>query len=149
MEQSLSLYFQNQQLNQSLLYIKVGAGEVEVSKGQPLTGFVGISSNFDFLSMPVDLLRTAVNNRTRERNYFRLLSQYLSEELSADDFDKEIEQNEDKYVLCCDCEPTRAQFMMACYLSKGLLDVDSSDDFLSLFSFSEEKTFKLLTDGKN
>ena len=149
MGQSLNLYFQNQPIVQNITYIKIGSGEVQITDPQPLTEFAGASYNIGVLyPMSLDLLRTAVNNRTRERNYFRLLSQYLSEEISADDFDREIEENEDLYVLNCSRRPSRAQFEMACFLSNGLLGVDSPDDFFSLFSFSEEKTFKLLNDGK-
>ena len=146
MEQSLSLYSQNQATAERKVIIKIASNEYQITKSETLTGFAGISSNIDFLSMPFELLFTAVNNRTRERNYFQLLTKLLSEEISDDEFDKEIEENEDRYVLQSNQTPSRPQFEMACILAKRLMDINSPDDFLSLFSFSEEKTYKLLND---
>ena len=48
-------------------------------------------------SVMLDLMTRAVNNRTRQRNYFQLQSSMLEGLISEDEFYKRIEENEDDY----------------------------------------------------
>ena len=152
MMQTINFFNENQDDVRKIMVIHNGGTQVLAVQDAAQTRFVGVSANHDFYNplneTPINLLKTAVNNRTRERNYFRLLTQFLNGDISEAEFEKEIEDNEDRYVLDCSHEPSLSQFEMACFLSSGILDVESADDFLSLFSFSEEKSFKLLNNGE-
>lgn len=152
MAQVLNIFHENQPEVKNMFYIMTPGTQMIAISDPNKTSFVGVSSNNEFFErfnqLPITLLTEAVNNRTRERNYFRLLSRLLSQEISENDFEKEIEENENLYVLASTIEPSRTQVALAYELSKDILSVDTPDDFLSLFSFSEEKTYKLLNDGK-
>lgn len=91
-----------------------------------------------------ELLTRAVNNRTRQRNYFRLYSQMLDKEISEDDFYKLIEENEDKYVVEEIENPSEDKLRHALELSRDILDVDNSEDLATLFSFNGDDTDRQL-----
>ncbi len=121
------------------------------------TGVAGLIKN-DILPDVVDrlmgtrenLLIDAVNNRTRERNYYRLYSQLLENQISDDDFDREIDERPDEYVVPINKCPTESEFYQAIQLSDLIKDADTMGDIESLFSFKEEtvSTYcKRLTDG--
>ena len=93
----------------------------------------------DYVEM-VDLLTRAVNNRTRQRNYFRLQNNLLEGLITEDDFYKEIEEKEDDYVVEEIEAPTPERLRHALILSQGIKDVQNSEDLSSLFSFSSEAT---------
>lgn len=153
MQNTPNIYSENKPDGQNVMFIQAGGTRIVASTSQTETRFIGISPNHEFFSTfndtPISLLTTAINNRTRERNYFRLLSQYLSQEISEEDFEKEIDAHEDLYVVDCSTEPTYDQFETACLLAKKIIGIESQDDFMSLFSFSEEKSHKLLTNGND
>lgn len=138
----------------NVFYVKTDGINLVAASDNTSTSFVGIAKNEDFYRCfndeQVNLLIDAVNNRTRERNYFRLLSKYLSEEISDAEFEKEIEDNERLYVIDASKVPTQSQLMVAAELSKRIIDIESADDFLSLFSFSEpdSETIRLLGAGE-
>ena len=104
----------------------------------------------DFSEM-VELLTRAVNNRTRQRNYFRLHNYLLEGVISEDDFYREIEEKEDEYVVEEKETPSPERLRYAMILSQGIKDVQNSEDLSSLFSFSSEATDcelkKIETDG--
>ena len=93
-----------------------------------------------------ELMTKAVNNRTRQRNYFRLYSQMLEGEISEDQFYKLIEENEDDFVVEEEEIPTKERLMHALRLSKGIKNVDSSEDLSNLFSFDSIETDKQLAE---
>lgn len=93
----------------------------------------------DFTEM-VELLTRAVNNRTRQRNYFRLQNDLLEGVISEDDFYKEIEDKEDEYVIEEKETPSPERLRHAMILSQGIKDVQNSEDLSTLFSFSSEAT---------
>ena len=93
-----------------------------------------------------ELMTKAVNNRTRQRNYFRLYSQMLEGEISEDQFYKLIEENEDDYVVEETEIPTKERIMHALRLSQGIKNVDSSEDLSDLFSFDSVETDKQLAE---
>lgn len=88
------------------------------------------------------LLVEAVNNRTRERNYYRLYSQLLENQISDDDFDREIDEHPDEYVVSTDKCPTESEFYQAMLLSEHLKGTDTIGDIESLFSFKESVVLK-------
>lgn len=117
------------------------------------TMFVGVADNEVFFNSintkeSSELLLRAVNNRTRERNYFRLYCSLLEGNISDEEFDKEIEENENLYVIDANKTPTVSQLETAAALAPKILNVDSQDDFFDIFSFSELKTAKMLSDGR-
>jgi len=93
----------------------------------------------DFAEM-VELLTRAVNNRTRQRNYFRLQNDLLEGVISEDDFYREIEDKEDEYVVEEKEIPSPERLRHAMILSQGIKDVQNSEDLSTLFSFSSEAT---------
>lgn len=129
-------------------YLKSNGIEVSAVSNGTQTAFTGIADNDVFKKTFNDdqtqLLLKAVNNRTRERNYFRLYSQFLDNEITAEEFEKEIDDHEHLYVVDTSDSPSEVELSTASKLAKHILSVDSLDDFFSLFSFSEEKAVKLL-----
>lgn len=87
---------------------------------------------------------TAVNNRTRERNYFKKYVELLEGTISDEDFDKAIEDNEDDYVIQEDKEPTLEDVRCVLEMAPELKDVDSVEDLASLFSFKPNSMQKCL-----
>ncbi len=92
----------------------------------------------------VELMTKAVNNRTRQRNYFRLYSQMCDGEITEEEFYNTIEANEEDYVVEESEIPTKERLMTALKLSKGMKDVKSSEDISTLFSFDSSETDKKL-----
>lgn len=88
----------------------------------------------------IELFTRAVNNRTRQRNYFRLQNSMLEGLISEDEFYKTIEENEDDYVVEELEEPSKERLLHAMYLSKCIKDVNNSEDLSTLFSFGSETT---------
>ena len=86
-------------------------------------------------SVMLDLLTRAVNNRTRQRNYFQLQSSMLEGVISEDEFYKKIEENEDDYVVEEMEQPSLERVYEALFLSQNIKDVNNSEDFATLFSF--------------
>lgn len=86
----------------------------------------------------LNLLVTAVNNRTRERNYFKKYCELLDNEISEEDFDNEISENEDEYVVPAGIDAPTEDVQAALCLSPLLKGIDSTDDFISLFSFTDK-----------
>lgn len=95
----------------------------------------------------VEMLIDAVNNRTIERDYFRLYNSLLSGEISEEEFDKEIDSNPDKYVLDGHIVPTREHVALAVELSQRIKEVSNSEDLASLFSFNSCAVDKILAIG--
>ena len=89
-----------------------------------------------------ELLIRAVNNRTRERNYFKKLVEFFQDEITEEEFDKEIEENGNEYVITTNEIPTREDLALACEVSKYIKDVKDVDDFSALFSFNQESMIK-------
>lgn len=93
----------------------------------------------DYAGM-VELLTRAVNNRTRQRNYFRLQNNLLEGLITEEDFFKEIEEKEDEYVVEEVENPSPERLRHALILSQGIKDIQNSEDLSTLFSFSSEVT---------
>lgn len=114
--------------------------------------FAGITSGtavFDRMigmdqSEMYELMTKAVNNRTRQRNYFRLYSELLEGSISEKEFYKFIEENEDDYVIDGNEKPTVEKIKKALYLASHIKDVKTSEDISNLFSFDSIETDKCL-----
>lgn len=106
-----------------------------VSHGfEPLKRMIG-----DIPNSVVDLLLKAVNNRTIERNYFRLYGELADGTITEEEFNREIEENESEYVLVGDEEPNEQTLRMALILSQRIKDVKDTEDLSSLFSINSAK----------
>ncbi|MDF9829345.1 hypothetical protein [Parabacteroides sp. PF5-6] len=92
----------------------------------------------------LNMLITAVNNRTIERNYFKLYCDLLDGIISEGDFGKEIEENESEYVIDESEEPSVEKLKLAIALSDKLKNVDSVTDLSALFSFNPESLNSLV-----
>lgn len=97
----------------------------------------------------LDLMTRAVNNRTRQRNYFQLQSSMLEGLISEDEFYKRIEENEDDYVVEEMEQPSLERVYDALFLSQNIKDVNNSEDFATLFSFDSFSTDKELEKLEN
>lgn len=90
-----------------------------------------------------NLLIRAINNRTRERNYANICLRLAEGEISEDEFEEEIMNNEDRYVISFDDETSEEEIIVASRLTKDVLDVDTEDDFKELFSISSASLMNL------
>ena len=115
------------------------------------TAFVGVADNkavnmVTSMDRMSQLLIRAVNNRTRERNYFRLYNQLLDKEITDEEFDKEIDEHEDDYVVSNNEEADMNDIEVAISLCPYLKDVKDVVDMADLFSFSGNSIRKSLTE---
>lgn len=116
--------------------------EMEMVSDGKVTAFSGVAKNsfLTFQDSPIDrvkdLLIRAVNNRTRERNYFKLYSLLLENKISDDEFDKMIERNEDDYVVSQNFKADLNDIRLALFLISEIKDIKDVDDMAALFSFS-------------
>ena len=106
---------------------------------------ISITKEVIFNDRAEELLTRAVNNRTRERNYFRLYCQLLEGEITEVEFEKEIDEHEDDYVVCNDNEATIDDLRTAHRLIDGIKDVGDLDSLVDLFSFNQASVKKCLT----
>lgn len=109
--------------------------------------FAGVANKARFFSISTadrlkDLMTRAINNRTRERNYFKLYCDMLGGNITEDEFDREVEQNEDKYIIKQDCDASIEDIEVALEVSPSIMDVKSPDDMAEIFSFSEKSMQK-------
>lgn len=91
-----------------------------------------------------DLYVRAINNRTRERNYFKLYSSLLRGDISDDDFDEEIDKNEDDYVVPAGVDADLTEIEFALQVTPKLKNVETTDDFMALFSFNDKSVHKYI-----
>ena len=115
------------------------------------TAFIGVADNkvaniVTSMDRMSQLLVRAVNNRTRERNYFKLYNRLLVKEITDEEFDKEIDENEDDYVVANDKEADMNDIEVALSLCPYLKDVKDVDDMADLFSFSSNSIRKSLAE---
>lgn len=88
------------------------------------------------------LLTRAVNNRTRERNYFKLYCEMLDGIITEEDFDKEIDNHEDKYVINQNEDASIEDIELALEIYPDLMDVKDPNDMAEVFSFSDKSMQK-------
>ena len=81
------------------------------------------------------MLVDAVNNRTRERNYYQLYTQLLENEISDEEFDRAIDENPDDYMISTEKILSALEFHEAIALSKYIKGIETTGDIESLFSF--------------
>lgn len=93
--------------------------------------------NGDIPNRIVDLAVRAINNRTRERNVARLGESFALGEISDEEYDRIIDENEDNYIIKCNAIPTETELKIASYMASKLMDVNDTDDLAVLFSFDE------------
>ncbi len=79
----------------------------------------------------------AINNRTRERNFARLNNNLSMGIISEAEYDEELTNNEDKYVVKCDNKPTEFEIKASLQIASEVIDVEDTDDLSVLFSFDE------------
>ena len=109
--------------------------------------FAGVANKARFFSISTadrlkDLMTRAINNRTRERNYFKLYCDMLGGNITEDEFDREIEQNEDKYIIKQDCDASIEDIEVALEVIPSIMDVKSPYDMAEIFSFREKSMQK-------
>lgn len=98
----------------------------------------------DYYSVLRNTLIQAINNRTRERNYFRLYSEMLEEIISEEEFDEELRNNPDEYIVKLNHRPTQEEIQVALNASDDIKDLSSLEDLQTLFSFAPDQVKQLL-----
>lgn len=91
----------------------------------------------------VAMMTEAVNNRTRQMNYFRLYSEFLEGQITEDEFGKELQENEDEYILQEQHVPSKDDAILALNLSRKIKNVTTTEDLALLFSFDVNSLEKL------
>lgn len=91
-----------------------------------------------------EMLVTAFNNRTRQLNYFKLYTKYIHGNITFDEFHKELEENENKYVVPSGSEKTSDEVMFATLMSQDLMDVDSTEELMSVFEIDDKSMIKFM-----
>jgi hypothetical protein len=96
----------------------------------------------------INLLITGINNRTRERNYFNKYCELSSGDITNEEFDKEIEDNEDKYVcpIKQKIELSKEELTFLLDLKDKLIGIEYVDDIEDLFSID---LMHLIKDSEN
>lgn len=136
----------------SVNYIKTGSVEVV---SQPLTENSDTSlklalikskgSDFEDALLgrkaenALKLLLTAVNNRTVERDFFRLYCDYLDGSITEEEYNRQLEEHGSDYIVSEDVIPSDETLELALRLAKKIKGVESIEDFTSLFSFDGAK----------
>lgn len=103
--------------------------------------------NSGFVEEAIDLLLKAVDNRTKERDYFRLYCDLLDKSITDEQFDTIINTQTDEYVVKEDIEPDLRRLQVALELSKRIRNTNSVEDLASLFSFDSSKIKSLVNNG--
>lgn len=135
-------FFVDNNSGPAISYISNKNLKMFIVQNEDITEFAGVASTgyFRIPMVParaVDLMVKAFNNRTRERNYFRLYCQMLSDEISEKEFDDEIDRNEDQYVVDAPTEASADDIYTATHLSNRLMGMHSTDDFSSMFGIDD------------
>lgn len=103
-------------------------------------------ATYNYFTKSLSLLAEAVNNRTRERNYFKKYTELLLGEISEEEFDQEIENNESLYVVQPHIDATLSDISLAALLVENadIMDIDSIDDIADIFSFKYQSVAREL-----
>ena len=125
---------------------------VETVESNNMYYFFGVSSEKSFIknltgetfNRYIDLLFTAINNRTKELNYSRLYCDLLEGLITEEDFEQEIDSNENRYVMIGDDIPSDEDLNLLLNASSRLNDIINSEDLATLFSFNSEYVDKKL-----
>lgn len=94
-----------------------------------------------------EMLITAVNNRTKERDYFRLYCEMLDGTITEEEFMEILDNNEEDYIVDEDKEPSVSEISLALRLAKRLRGVESINDLSALFSYNPDSLEKTVLLG--
>lgn len=106
----------------------------------------GIIEKNDLL---VDLYIRAINNRTRELNYLKLYSQLLRGDISDNYFNEEIDKNEDDYIIPAGSDADSDEIELALQIAPNIKGVETVEDFMYLFSFSDKSVRKYMAQNSS
>lgn len=120
-------------------YIAVRNQEDTYFAGHTTKGVLSSWIMGDIPQRVVELAISAINNRTKERNFSRLGEKLASGEISEEEYDRALQEHEDEYVIKCNIKPTEMDMRLAAHLAPKLMDVEDTDDLAVLFSFDESE----------
>lgn len=120
-------------------YIAVQNQEDTFFAGHTTKGVLSSWIMGDIPQRVIELAARAINNRTRERNFYRLGEQLALGEISEEEYDSTLDEHEDEYVIKCDVKPTEMDMKVAAHLAPKIMDVEDTDDLAVLFSFDESE----------
>lgn len=92
----------------------------------------------------IDLLFTAVNNRTIERNFFKKYCDLLDGTISENEFEGFMQNEEKEYIVDESITPDLETMELALCLIKKIKNVDTVNDLSSLFSFNPDALDNLI-----
>lgn len=92
----------------------------------------------------IDIMAVAINNRTRERNYFKLYSSLLENKISDEEFDRLIDENPDMYVQESYRDFSPLEIAVARKASEKIMDIEDLSDMATLFSISNRSIHKCI-----
>ena len=118
-----------------------------------VTAFAGVANNNvlnieQSMDRERELLLRAVNNRTRERNFFRLYADLLENVITEEEYNRQLEEHEDDFVQPLPVDASTSDIETAVRLSEHIKDIKSMDDFQSLFSFNDVSIHRAITSQK-
>ena len=125
-------------------YIAIQNQEDTYFAGHTTKGVLSSWSMGDIPQRVIELAVKAINNRTRERNFYRLSEQLASGEISEEEYDRTLDEHEDEYVIKCEVKPSEMDMKVAAHLASRIMDVEDTDDLAVLFSFDESEMRKIL-----
>ncbi len=92
----------------------------------------------------LELVLRAFNNRTREKNYLSKCCELLDGFITEEEFEKEIADNEDKYVIPEGKPASIEEIKEALNISGKMMGIENLSDFSELFSIDQESITKSL-----
>ena len=101
-----------------------------------------MNENLNLQDHIIDIMAIAINNRTRERNYFKLYSSLLENKISDEEFDRLIDENPDMYVQESYRDFSPLEIAVARKASEKIMDIEDLSDMAALFSISDRSIHK-------
>ena len=103
-----------------------------------------MTENLNLQDHIIDIMAIAINNRTRERNYFKLYSSLLENKISDEEFDRLIDENPDMYVQEDYRDFSPLEIAIARKASEKIMDIEDLSDMAALFSISDRSIHKYI-----
>ena len=103
-----------------------------------------MNENLNLQDHIIDIMAIAINNRTRERNYFKLYSSLLENKISDEEFDRLIDENPDMYVQESYRDFSPLEIAIARKASEKIMDIKDLSDMAILFSISNRSIHKCI-----
>ena len=95
-----------------------------------------------FTKQHYEMLIRAFNNRTRQMNYLELYNRLLSKDISESEFEREIDNNPDKYAIKSGTDKSKEYIFDAFLMSQDFIEPNGQYDIEDLFEIDNYSTYK-------